>query len=363
MFDAPETTSDLIDLIYASLVGEATWQQFLNKLNEALPGAASTLFFHQHRPGHGAAALASGFDPVALRDYSAHYSSINPWMKKLAETPVGIGIIGEQLIDRGSFLRHEYYNFINDFGFETGIGATLFHDAGCSFLISTLTSSSDPDRNYAAAQQLTALAPHLRRAFRHYRSNQFHSPEAGISASLFEALDVGVIVVGEGMKIRTASSTGRNWLEEGEHVRASALGTLRVVDPAGQEILATMLARGSAGPRTWTGYVPGAKLSFARVLQDEMSEYLAGISVILLVEAFPKALQPDDLAILARALKLSNAERRVFIGIANGKSIVQIADEAGLTRETVRSQLKAVYAKTGVNSQAGLVRLATSARF
>lgn len=362
MLDAPETTSDLIDLIYASLVGEATWQQFLNRLNEALPGAASTLFFHDHRTGRGAASLAAGFDPAALRDYSAHYSSINPWMQRLAQTPVGVGIIGEQLIDRRSFLRHEYYSFINDFGFEAGIGATLFHDAGCSFLISTLSSSSDPDRNHAAARQLTMLAPHLRRAFRHYRSSRFEHPEAGIAASLFEALDVGAIVVGEGLKIRTASATGRRWLSEGEHIRISALGTLRVVDTAAQEMLATMLARSNVGPRTWTGYRPGAKLSLIRVEQDEISEYLAGASVILLIEAFPKAQRSDDLAVLARALKLSNAETRVFIGIANGDSIAQIADKAGLTKETVRSQLKAVYAKTGTSSQTALVRLATSAR-
>ncbi|KRE08002.1 hypothetical protein ASE63_21970 [Bosea sp. Root381] len=363
MLHAPETTSDLIDLIYASLVGEATWQQFLNKLNETLPGAASTLFFHDHRTGQGAASLASGFDPVALRDYSAHYSSINPWMQKLAETPIGIGITGEQLIDRRCFLRHEYYSFINGFGFEAGIGATLFHDSSCSFLISTLTSSADADRNDAAARQLTMLAPHLRRAFRHYRTNRFDNVEAGITASLFDALDVGVIVVGEGLKIRTASETGRSWLAAGEHVRMSALGTLRVVDTAAQEMLATMLARGYAGPRTWASYLPGAKLSLIRVLQDQISEYLAGTSVILVMETLPKSPQPGDLAALARALKLSNAEARVFIEIAGGQSIAQIAEKAELARETIRSQLKAVYAKTGVSSQAALVRLATSARF
>lgn len=363
MLDIPETTSDLIDLIYASLVGEATWQEFLNKLNESLPGAASTLFFHDHRTGHGAASLASGFDPAALRDYSAHYSSVNPWMRKLAETPVGIGIIGEQLIDRRSFLRHEYYDFINGFGFEAGIGATLFHDTGCSFLISTLTSSADPDRNHAAARQLTALAPHLRRAFAHYRNSRFENADAGIASSLFEALDVGVVVIGEGLRIRTASQTGRTLLAAGECVRTTALGTLRIADAAAQEMLATMLARNHAGPRSWACYPPGAKLTLIRVKQDRISEYFAGTSVILLVEAFPKPRPSDDLAALARALKLSRAEERVFVGIAGGQSIAQIADGAGLTRETVRSQLKAVYAKTGVNSQAALVRLATSARF
>jgi DNA-binding CsgD family transcriptional regulator len=33
------------------------------------------------------------------------------------------------------------------------------------------------------------------------------------------------------------------------------------------------------------------------------------------------------------------------LGVVNGKTVIQIADEAALSRETIRTQLKSLYAK------------------
>jgi DNA-binding CsgD family transcriptional regulator len=52
---------------------------------------------------------------------------------------------------------------------------------------------------------------------------------------------------------------------------------------------------------------------------------------------------------------LTPAEARVARGIAAGKTIDELADEAGLAALTVRNQLKSVFRKTGVSRQADLV--------
>ena len=54
---------------------------------------------------------------------------------------------------------------------------------------------------------------------------------------------------------------------------------------------------------------------------------------------------------------LSEAESTVCWRVSNGDSLPRIAMETGSTRETVRSQLKRVFAKTGVRRQPDLVRL------
>ena len=54
---------------------------------------------------------------------------------------------------------------------------------------------------------------------------------------------------------------------------------------------------------------------------------------------------------------LTAAEARVAAHLADGGSIDTYATEAGVTRGTVRVQLKSVFAKTGVNRQASLVKL------
>jgi DNA-binding CsgD family transcriptional regulator len=54
---------------------------------------------------------------------------------------------------------------------------------------------------------------------------------------------------------------------------------------------------------------------------------------------------------------LTPAEARVARGIAAGKTVHDLADEAGLAAGTVRQQLKSVFSKTGVSRQADLVGL------
>jgi DNA-binding CsgD family transcriptional regulator len=60
---------------------------------------------------------------------------------------------------------------------------------------------------------------------------------------------------------------------------------------------------------------------------------------------------------------LSPAEVKVAQGIISGKTIDNIAAELQLSRETIRNQLKSVFAKTGTGRQAQLVGLLATTRF
>ena len=66
-------------------------------------------------------------------------------------------------------------------------------------------------------------------------------------------------------------------------------------------------------------------------------------------------------AALAAALKsrfaLSGAEIGIALALAEGSDLARIGQLRGVTRHTVRSQLKAIFHKTGARSQAQLVAL------
>jgi DNA-binding CsgD family transcriptional regulator len=74
-----------------------------------------------------------------------------------------------------------------------------------------------------------------------------------------------------------------------------------------------------------------------------------------------KAGLPAD--ILQALFDLSPAEARVTRLLMEGKSVSLIAREAGVGENTVRAHLKSVFAKTGVNRQAELVRLLASPNY
>nr|WP_255613894.1 helix-turn-helix transcriptional regulator [Pseudogemmobacter faecipullorum] len=62
--------------------------------------------------------------------------------------------------------------------------------------------------------------------------------------------------------------------------------------------------------------------------------------------------------IFAARHRLTPAEAKVASLILQGHRPKEIARDLGVSVETVRSQLKAVFAKTGAASQADLVRIA-----
>lgn len=73
-------------------------------------------------------------------------------------------------------------------------------------------------------------------------------------------------------------------------------------------------------------------------------------------------IDPDDIsrppqAALQLAFGLSEAEARLAARLASGEALETVTEQFGIAKETGRSQLKSIFAKTGVHRQAELVAL------
>jgi DNA-binding CsgD family transcriptional regulator len=92
----------------------------------------------------------------------------------------------------------------------------------------------------------------------------------------------------------------------------------------------------------------------------ETQDIFAGASCVLIVTLLKPPPVPGA-EVLQGLFDLTPAEARVARGIAEGQTVEAIAEGFGLSRETVRSQLKAVLGKTGLVRQAELVALLAGA--
>lgn len=97
-------------------------------------------------------------------------------------------------------------------------------------------------------------------------------------------------------------------------------------------------------------------------LQGSARDTLSGASGILLIAPLQPRPEPDRL-LLQRLFDLSPAEARVASGIVAGRTIQAIAEDFSVSRETVRSQLKTVLAKTGSKRQLDLAVLLAALSF
>jgi DNA-binding CsgD family transcriptional regulator len=81
--------------------------------------------------------------------------------------------------------------------------------------------------------------------------------------------------------------------------------------------------------------------------------------IALMVELPPA---PRGLDTWAAAFRLSPAETRLWAALSAGRRLIDIAEESGVSVNTVRVQLRTLFQKTGVHRQADLLRLALEVR-
>jgi DNA-binding CsgD family transcriptional regulator len=86
-----------------------------------------------------------------------------------------------------------------------------------------------------------------------------------------------------------------------------------------------------------------------------------GGDVLLYFTDLEAGAAPDE-GLLGRAFRLTEAEARLASSLAAGDGIDAASDRLAISRETARTQLRAVFAKTGTHRQAELVALLSRLR-
>lgn len=355
---SPQSDGALIDLIYAALLGEATWQDFLDRLSDNVPDGRTILFSHNMSQSDEYLAMASRFEGPELETYGAHYVNTNPWLEHCAVRKVGLGIYSDEIVPVKELQKTEFYNdYLAPNDIACSIGVTIDKHGDCPLIISTVTSRASPEHNSQFSEQLTRIAPHLRRAARFYRNNPSRWAGFDLGTSLFDAMNLGVVVVGENRNIKTISLSGQELLDVGDLMSVSPLGQLRLRSDDAQAVLQGMLKRTYAGEKTVSLYSDGTQITLIAVEKDRISLYFEGPTVAILIENRGHGGHKTNLDGFSRAYKLTMSERRALAGIVSGQTVTQIAGEADLSRETIRTQLKSLYAKTETSGQSDLLRL------
>lgn len=350
--------SELVDLVYAALLGESSWGAFFDRLVDRKGDGWTALVSHDARAGEGMFGHYYGCDETLVSDYETHFAAINPWAPQCVAKPAGMAVIGNDLVARDRFVQTEFFNdFFLPYGTQDGTGVTIVKNETRSVMLSVMTADQDHDQVSMISERLAHLYPHLRRAADFYRRREGQEI-SGFGAQLFDAIDVGVIVVGEGMRPQSVSPAATAMINLSPQVSILPTGRLHIADGPARALMQRMLRRGYEGEKSACFRMGPLKLTITRIEKDRLSWYFSGPTVIVLIEpqgALGGRFDPEGF--VAR-FALTPAECRALLGLVDGKSYSQIGVEAGVSLETIRTQVKSLYLKTGVNSRAGLLRLA-----
>ena len=221
-----------------------------------------------------------------------------------------------------------------------------------------------------AAPQLAlirALLPHLRQFIRVRQALVRAGARGAAFATLRATSRLGVLCLDQYGQLVEANDRARALLRRGdgmmdrgglvqasvptEHAQLAQL-IARALPATGTPVSGSMVLRRGAGAPPFVVHVTpvaGPQLDFG-------AQRVAAL--ILLVE--PNYQPPIDPAFVAHTLGLTPAESRIAVGLAQGRSVRDIAVTTGRKEGTVYWHMKRIYHKLAISRQADLVRLVLS---
>lgn len=332
-----------------------TWEYFLEKLVSRLPEGQAALAVHSSRKIDGYA-LFSDSDKLE-NEYNEYYSRINPLQPILAAKPIGFIGCDVQLLSDQKLERTEFYNdflMANRMRRTAGLNFAKSNDEVFSLIIGCDAHlSTDPFQDSLGI--LAKIAPHLRRALT-MRPRVNDTIERCVPA-LMNAVNIEALILDREQKVRSASNNANNILDETGPLSILADGRIHFRQQEVQTACSAMLNRYYSGPVALDFFSHGAKLSLVRLHKDRSSLYFEGAAAVVLVRHFRQRTTDYDQQLFGADFNLSKGEMRAMAGIVDGRSMNEVALEAGLSRETIRSQFKSLYAKTGARGEADVLRL------
>ncbi len=346
-----------IDNVYAALLGETTWETFLAKLVDDIPGQKASLFYYDENANTGAFSVNTGFEQSRISSFQTYYSSINPLMRNATRRPIHKGTVAQEMSPPETLHRSEFYNdYMVPMATRSAAGVTIMQEPRRHFFLTALIEEFDFDRNRIYAARLSAVSPHLRRAFDLYRKIASSSQVQSTATPLLEAHGIATVVLGEGAIPRHLSDSARTIVEAGTLIRATS-SRLVLMHADADALMRMMATRHYRGRKTASFLCDQHRVTLISIEKDAATLYFEGPSVLVLIEPLMRAPSETNAEALRLAFGISRAEARIMTGLLDGLTVNEIAALHGVSSETVKTQTKSVYAKCGVAGKAELIRM------
>lgn len=365
----PDIDHELVADLYRAAAGDGTWGEALSGIHRALDVCAAQFFvIGKTTGGLELAENSSDSPPDAMFDYVRFAYRIDPHVSYAAGLPVGDVLQTSKVFPREQYKDHPFYvDQWAPHGVREVLGAKVGETAEHVAMFGVTRTWRRPPFSDEDVALMTRYAGHLATALRIAKHLEGMQVEAIAGLGLMQSAGRPMMLLDMGREIIHANDLAKALIARGALFEERD-GRLRCADADSESILATAMDD-LQGEGFMTGKGRSQRLGLRlRTLENTVA--LCGLWHVrpeLTMGTFGQA-QAVLLSIvnsnppgtvdpiwLGSLLDLSPAEVRVAVGLLQGEDLAGIASELRLSPETVRSQLKSLFAKTATHSQAELV--------
>lgn len=375
--------SDLIGLIYEGTTLPGRWtESILPAIARYIQAPECILFTPSHTPQNGGYFFMHGIAQDHIDLYLNKYIHTDVWVRAGVERNQFLEsniIIGEELVPREQLLQSVIYKeyLCRDPNMAQLLSGVIFAtDSADSIptVCSFFRSFHHSDFGEQERERMKLILPHLSRSLGVMQ--RLHTAELTMASTLaaFNRLPTGVLLIDSTGEVQFANHAVEHILDNGDGLRlnkrpcSTGLGQFSADNPLSQRALtAALRATLTIDPCSTEHFSDSViiprpssqaiyKLQFSALAGQ--SEFGVGGKFAAIIFVTDSAQQMAvDPTWLVNTYGLTPAEARVAVIMLECGATQEVADYCNISLHTVRSHLKQIYTKLGVDTRARFVKL------
>jgi DNA-binding CsgD family transcriptional regulator len=348
----------LIDKIYEAAAIPERWPGVLEDWSRAVGADGAIITAQRSDTPLTFWKISPDFEPAALQYFASGANARSQVSHRLIAADHAGFVTGAQVFTPEEWNVEPFVAWGRDWGYEHGAATAVQVPSGDFVIFHVQRRLGVPDFNARELQVLDSFRPHLARAG--LLSARLQMERLRVMAETLALIGLPALVLDRIGRVLAANSLIER---TSGHLRWLPRDRVAFADKAAntllQQALVGLSQAASSAVRSFPARSPSEseQIVVAHLLPitGEARDIFNGALGVLMFTPVTANL-PD--ANLIRALfDLTPGEARVAREIARGSSIDEIASRSRVDRETVRSQLKSVFAKTGTHRQAEVAAL------
>jgi len=368
----PRHISLLIGDIYDAVCDPSLWIRVLGGAAQFVGAQAGALLWRNAVSRSADVVHTFGIESPYAQSYAERYAKLDPTTTPMFLREVGEVVSTTDLVPYSEFRETRFYKeWAQPQGLIDQAQANLDKSATSFVHLSFWRNSDNGMVDEAARERMRLIVPHLRRAVLVGSLIDYRTAEAATFGDALDGIGAGLFFVDASGRIVHANASGHALLADGKLLRVNA-GRLAPNDVAAEQGLyeifsmaesgdaatgAAMDTRGVAVPlaaRDGEHYVAHVLPLTAGARRQAGAAYTAVAAVFVHKATLD---MPSLQEVIAKLYKLTPTELRVLFAIVQVGGAPEVAEAMGISHSTVKTHLRRLFAKTGTDRQADLVKL------
>jgi DNA-binding CsgD family transcriptional regulator len=364
----PKLISALTNDIYGAILDKSRWLDVLRQATQFVGAQAGVLFWRSEVSGAADPVCYSfGIESRYAESYMECYAKLDPLMLAMSSREMGDVASATDLVPHNVFVESRFYkDWVIPQGWVRSVHVNLAESPTSFVYLSFWSDGAGGSEGWPAMDRLHLLASHLRRAVLVRELVDRHAAEAATLGDTLDGIGPGIFFVNADAHILEANANGRAMLEQGTLVRAHG-GRLVPADRDAEQDLAEIFCRFESGNPT--SIVQPSVLLSARAGEPFVAHVLpliegtrrrTGNAYTAVAAVFVQKASfdlPSSREVIAKSYKLTPTEMRVLLAIVEVGGVPKVSEAMGISASTVKTHLRRLFAKTGTDRQADLVKL------